>query len=111
MGGENPDSRMEFRAINHIGDERVAFDLLHFLSHVDGAVFDDTVTARVDVHQGQLLKRALNPRIFELLNGARGRGEKPFSIYTRRLLLTFRSRVGETEKRELGKLWGPLFGR
>jgi len=94
---------------NLISDERVAFDQLHFLAHLDGASFSDVITMIHDFRH-QPIQQPLNPLIFELLNiGKESLGEAPFCIYTRVFVL-FSLDVPDSVE-EVRRVWRGLFGR
>lgn len=59
-------SCIEFRTL--VKNERFAFDLLHFFSHLDGSGFKQVMTI---METRRDLIRSLNPRIFEILTEAK----------------------------------------
>jgi len=103
---------MEFRTeSNRINDEQVAFSLLHFFSHIDGASFD-RVVARMHDYEQQPVNQPLNPLIFELLNEDRAvHGETPFRIYARTFILSSPDMPTRTQEDEVRITWRGIFGQ
>lgn len=98
---------IEFRTeSNLVCNERVAFDLLHFFSHIDDTGIDDVVAG-----SHRLLKHPLNPFIFELLNADRKcAGEEPFRIYARRFTVNSTVRPTRAQIEEIRGVWRGVFG-
>lgn len=111
-GGRSQLFWIEFRTeSNLVSDEGVAFDLLHLLSHTDGASFD-FVMAMVHDFAEQPVNHPLNPLIFNLLNSSReSRGEPPFRICTRNFVLISPTLPTEEQEEGVRGTWRKVLGR
>jgi hypothetical protein len=92
---------------NLIVDARVALDLLHFLSHIDGASFKN-VCVMIHDHVQQPINHPLNPRILDLLNTNKG---PQFRIYASIFLLVTPIDPSATQLEEMRRVWRGVFGR
>lgn len=104
-------SWIDFRTeSNLIRDEKIAFDLLHFLYHLDGASFE-CLEASITDFERRSVNQPLNPFIFELLNMGKGEGQAPFRIYARTLRLSTLVEPTQVQMEEVRKVMRTVIGR